>query len=493
LLYLQLSAARSVKKLHKFIVRSYLGPFVLTLFISIFILLMQWLWKYLDDLVGKGLDLNVIGELLFYASATLIPMALPLAILLSSIMTFGNLGEHYELVSMKSAGLSLWRIMSPLIVTTLIISGIAFYFSNNVLPHINLKIGSLLYSVREQKPALQIKEGVFYNGIEGYSIRVGRKDKDGRSIYNIMIYDHTQYRGNNILITAKEGTMQMSADKKYLILTLKDGYKYEEKLENSLDVMKPHPLTRIHFREQEVVFDLSGFNLERMDEDLFKNNYQMLTLKQLTHAIDSLSSKSTRKHEEITLQVYNNYLGKAKNAIQEADSLGIKTADQNPVFKMKPDQQLRVLETAANLTRAAQANLQGSIEELRVNDEVITRHEVEWHRKFTLSFACIVLFFIGAPLGAIIRKGGLGMPVVVSVIFFIFFHVLSITGEKFAKEGVLPAWQGMWMASAVLLPLGIFLTWKATADSTLFNIDSYLQPIRRLFIKTGTEQPPQKT
>ena len=472
-----------MKKLHKFIVKSYLGPFVLTLFISLFILLMQWLWKYLDDLVGKGLDLGVIGELLFYASATLIPMALPLAILLSSIMTFGNLGEHYELVSMKSAGLSLWRIMSPLIITTLVISGIAFYFSNNVLPVVNLKIGSLLYDVREQKPALQIKEGVFYNGIDGYSIRVGKKGQDGRSIYNVMIYDHTQYRGNNILVTAQEGKMEMSNDKKYLVLTLKNGYKYEEKVENSLDVMKPHPLTRIHFKEQEVLFDLSGFNLQRTDEDLFKNNYQMLNLGQLEHAMDSLENKSEKKYSEITLQVYKNYLGKAQRAIMNADSLGIKTAAENPVNNMKPDQQLKILETAANLTRAAQANLQGSMEELRVNDEVIMRHEVEWHRKFTLSFACLVLFFIGAPLGAIIRKGGLGMPVVVSVIFFIFFHVLSITGEKFAKEGVLPAWQGMWLASAVLLPLGILLTWKATADSSLFDIDAYLRPIKKLFIR----------
>lgn len=458
-----------------------MGPFVLTLFIAIFILLMQWLWKYLDDLVGKGLEMSVIGELLFYASATLVPMALPLAILLSSIMTFGNLGEHYELVSMKSAGLSLWRIMSPLIVTTIIISGIAFYFSNNVLPYVNLKIGSLLYSVREQKPGLQIKEGVFYNGIDGYSIRVNKKGEDGRSIYDVMIYDHTQYRGNNILITAQEGKMEMSADKKYLILTLKNGYKYEEKVENSLDIMKPHPLTRIQFKEQEVLFDLSGFNLQRMDEDLFKNNYQMLNLGQLTHAIDSLNDKSSNKSREITLQVYSNYLGKAQRAIAEADSMKILTSAENPLSKMKPDNQLRVLETAANLTRAAQANLQGSIEELRVNDEVITRHEVEWHRKFTLSFACIVLFFIGAPLGAIIRKGGLGMPVVVSMVFFILFHVLSITGEKFAKEGLLTAWQGMWMASAVLLPLGIILTWKATADSSLFDIDAYTRVFKRLF------------
>lgn len=460
-----------------------MGPFVLTLFIAIFILLMQWLWKYLDDLVGKGLDMSVIGELLFYASATLVPMALPLAILLSSIMTFGNLGEHYELVSMKSAGLSLWRIMSPLIVTTVIISGIAFYFSNNVLPYVNLKIGSLLYDVREQKPALQIKEGLFYNGIDGYSIRVGKKGKDGRSIYDVMIYDHTQYRGNNILITAQAGKMEMSADKKYLILTLKNGFKYEEKVENSLDVMKPHPLTRIKFREQEVLFDLSGFGLKRTDEDLFKNNYQMLNLRQLTNAIDSLENKSSGKHNEITLQVYRNYLGKAQKAISEADSMKAPVSLENPLKKMPPDRQLRVLETAANLTRAAQANLQGSIEELRVNDEVITRHEVEWHRKFTLSFACIVLFFIGAPLGAIIRKGGLGMPVVVSVVFFILFHVLSITGEKFAKEGILPPWQGMWLASAVLLPLGIILTWKATADSSLFDIDAYLRPIKKLFTR----------
>lgn len=456
----------------------------MTLFIALFILLMQFLWKYIDDLVGKGLEWHIIGELLFYATATLVPMALPLAILLSSIMTFGNLGEHYELVAMKSSGLSLWRIMYPLIITTVIISAIAFYFSNNVLPKANLKMGSLLFDVREQKPALQIKEGIFYNGIDGYSIRVGKKGQDGKTIYDVLIYDHTRsgYHGNTRVITAQEGKMEMSADKSYLFLTLRNGREYNEQVKGP-DLKQAHPLSRTKFREQRVMFDLSGFKLQRTDEELFKSNYQMLTLNQLNAAIDTLKAKGERRQSELVKQIQNNYLGKAQKIMRAVDTMTVSPGSKGTLEALSVREKLRVLETAANLARAAKNVVDGSISESRVNREVIMRHEVEWHKKFTLSFACCVLFFIGAPLGAIIRKGGLGMPVVVSVVFFIIFHVLSITGEKFAKEGVLPAWQGMWMASAILLPLGIFLTWKATADSSLFDIDAYIRPVRNLFIR----------
>jgi lipopolysaccharide export system permease protein len=456
----------------------------MTLFIALFILLMQFLWKYIDDLVGKGLEWHIIGELLFYATATLVPMALPLAILLSSIMTFGNLGEHYELVAMKSSGLSLWRIMNPLIVTTVVICGVAFFFSNVVLPKANIKMGSLLFDVREQKPALQIKEGVFYNGIDGYSIRVGRKGKDGKTIYDVLIYDHTRptYHSNTRVITAQEGRMEMSADKSYLYLTLKNGREYTEQIKGP-DLKQAHPLSRTKFKEQLVTFDLSGFKLQRTDEELFKSNYQMLNLSQLNEAIDTLEAKGKRRQYELVRQIQMNYLGKADKVMKRADSLKIAPGTQGSLEDMPIQDKLRVLETATNLARASKQVVDASISESKVNRDVITRHEVEWHKKFTLSFACFVLFFIGAPLGAIIRKGGLGMPVVVSVIFFIIFHVLSITGEKFAKEGVLPAWQGMWMASAILLPLGIFLTWRATADSSLFDIDAYIGPFKRLFAK----------
>jgi len=473
-----------VKKLHKFILQSYLGPFIMTLFIALFILLMQFLWKYIDDLVGKGLEWHVIGELLFYATATLVPMALPLAILLSSIMTFGNLGEHYELVAMKSSGLSLWRIMYPLIITTVVISGIAFYFSNNVLPKANLKMGSLLFDVREQKPALQIKEGVFYNGIDGYSIRVGRKGKDGKTIYDVLIYDHTRasFHSNTRVITAQEGKMELSPDKSYMYLSLKNGREYNEQLKSS-DMKQAHPLSRTKFREQVVMFDLSGFKLQRTDEELFKSNYQMLNLNQLNASIDTLEAKGQRRQYELVRQIRTNYLGKADKMMRTTDSLKTNTENKELLDAMTAQEKMRVLETATNLARAAKQVVDASISESKVNREVIMRHEVEWHKKFPLSFACFVLFFIGAPLGAIIRKGGLGMPVVVSVVFFIIFHVLSITGEKFAKEGVLPARPGMWMASAILLPVGIFLPCRATADPSMFDIDAHIGPVKRLFLK----------
>ena len=441
---------------------------------------MQFLWKYIDDLVGKGLEWYIIAKLLFYASATLVPMALPLAILLSSIMTFGNLGENYELVAMKSSGLSLQKIMLPLIITSIAISIVAFYFSNNILPYANLKMGSLLYDVREQKPALQIKEGIFYNGIDGYSIRVGKKDSDGKTLRNIMIYDHTQRVGNNKVIIAESGKMEISADKLYLILLLNNGRSYEEVADNS-NRPKAHPLLRSQFKEEEIQFDLSGFKLTRTDEDLFKSNYQMLNIRQLQNAVDSLEYKNLKRKEEFNQQLSTNFYSRVNSFLSKKTFIDHHSNINNFLNKLPKNERVKILETATSIARSAKTYIESSLNDFNNNHEIITRHKVEWHKKFTLSFACLVLFFIGAPLGAIIRKGGLGMPVVVSVIFFILFHVISITGEKFAKEGILPPYEGMWMAAAVLLPLGIFLTHKATADSSIFDIDIYIKPFRRLF------------
>lgn len=447
---------------------------------------MQFLWKYIDDLVGKGLEWYIIAKLLFYASATLVPLALPLAILLSSIMTFGNLAENYELVALKSSGLSLQRIMFPLVITSALISATAFYFSNNVLPYANLKMGSLLYDVRESKPALNIREGIFYNGIEDYSIRVGKKEKEGNMLKNILIYDHTERLGNNKVIIAESGKMEISADKQYLLLTLYNGYGYDDVMRDSEGAF--FPFFRNQFKEQLIRFDLSGFKLTRTNEELFKNNYQMLNIKQLRTAIDSLEIKGINRKEELTNHLTNNYYSRSSNFLRTQDSLKVHSSDINYLSTLEKSEKIRILETATNITRSAKTHLELSINEINTNNEIISRHKIEWHKKFTLSFACFVLFFIGAPLGAIIRKGGIGMPGVVSVVFFILFHVLSITGEKFAKEGVLPPYQGMWMASVILLPVGIFLTYKATVDSVLFDVNAYIAPFKKLFARNQSCQ-----
>lgn len=470
------------KKITLLILKSYLGPFVLTFAIVMFILLMQFVWKYIDDFVGKGLDWFIIMELMFYVAITMVPMALPLAILLASIMTFGNLAENYELTALKTAGMSLQRIMKPLTYTSFLMAIGAFLFANYVLPIANLKMGTLLYDITHQKPSLDIKEGVFYNGIQGYTIKISKKDRKKNILYNIIIYDHTQRQGNNKVILAKEGLMKISDDENYLIITLKDGHSYEEIISQNNKDYKP--LNRSSFKEETIMLDMSDFKLIRSDESLFKDNYQMLNLWQLSSEIDTLIKESKEREIAINEQVIRNYnlFSDTLKSNHSGDSLiTLMTKSKNWMDVYTPDEKNRIYDGALNIARTNQSYT--SISALSLKNEMtsVNRYKVEWHKKLTLPFACIVLFFIGAPLGAIIRKGGIGMPAVVSVCFFLIFHVLSISGEKSAKEGVWEAWQGTWLASAVLLPIGIFLTYKATHDSALFDIDAYTTPIKKLF------------
>lgn len=477
-----------MKTLHKFILKSYIGPFILTFFIAMFVFFMMFIFKYIDDFVGKGIGAATLSELFFYFSLTTIPMALPLAILLSSLMTFGNLGEHFELSALKSAGLSLQRIMLPLIITIVLLSVAAFYFSNNILPHTNLKAGALLYDVRESKPALLFKDGVFNNSIEGFSIRVGKKEQDGKSLRDVMIYDHREMQGNNSVLCAKRGKMQETADKMFLVLDLEDGVSYKDIADNAKDA-RTHPLIRDKFAERTIRFDLSEFKMSRTNEDLFKNNYQMLNLSQLQTTVDSLDTKIEKRRVDFGKQLRKSYYNKSTELL-EKNNAGKGTLSITDYIATLPKvQKMNIVETASNIARSAKAYAESISNDYYADYYSMLKYDVEWHRKFTLSIACIVLFFIGAPLGAIIRKGGLGMPVVISVIFFITFHVLSITGEKLAKEGSLPTYEGMWMATLILLPVGIFLTYKATADSTLFDTNVYFGWIKKLFNRFKKQQP----
>lgn len=469
-----------VKTLYKFILKSYIAPFVMTFFIAMFVFFMMFIFKYIDDFVGKGLGAGVLSELFFYFSLTTIPMALPLAILLSSLMTFGNLGEHFELTAMKSSGLSLQKIMTPLIVFIALLSVFAFYFSNNILPYTNLKAGSLLYDVRESKPALLFKEGVFNNSIEGFSIRVNKKDKDGKTLYDVMIYDHRAMHGNTTVLYAHSGVMEETADRNFLVLTLKDGVSYKEMAESPSD-LRNHPLLRDKFEERIIRFDLSEFKMSRTNEELFKSNAQMLTLSQLETAVDSLQMKNEKRRTDFGPQLRQSYYSRSDDFYKQLEKKKINAGAEDQFQHLNKTQKLAMIEMAANIARSAKAYCESVANDYESESFSVDRYNIEWHRKFTLSIACLVLFFIGAPLGAIIRKGGLGMPVVVSVLFFITFHILSITGEKLSKEGTLPPWQGMWIATVVLLPIGIFLTYKATSDSNLFDINAYLEPVKKIF------------
>lgn len=428
---------------------------------------MQFLWKYIDDLVGKGLEWYIISELMFYASATLVPLALPLAILVSSIMTMGDLAEHYELVAAKSAGISLQKILRPMLFTALMISGLAFYFSNYLLPYTNLKMGSLLYDVRQQKPALYIREGVFYNGIDGYSLKIGKKEADNQTLRNVMIYDHTAQRGNTKVIFAQSGKMAMSNDEKYLIVTLFDGNSFEEQNENKPYGKKTHPLLRSSFKSYQIRFDLSTFKLNRTNEDLFKDNYQMLNLNQLASSLDSFDLQLSKRKVEILQTLQSYYMTYRDSALSQKAFLD---STFGAIDTMKSE---AIYDNALGHARNVKSYLSSVSEELDGRNKMIARFAIEWHRKYSLSIACFILFLIGAPLGAIIRKGGIGTPVVVSVIFFLIFHVTSIIGEKFAREGVLEPRIGMWLSSALLFPVGVFLLYKATHDSALFDIEAY--------------------
>ncbi|MEI7596943.1 MAG: LptF/LptG family permease [Bacteroidota bacterium] len=521
-----------IKKLYILIIKSYLGPFAATFCIALFVLLMQFLWKYIDDLVGKGLEWHIIAELMFYTSSTFVPLALPLAILLSSIMTFGNLGEHSELTAIKASGISLQKIMRPLFVMSLIISLLAFYFSNNVLPIANLKMRSLLWDVRNQKPALNIKEGIFYDEIDGYVIKVRHKDPDGQNIGGVIVYDHTNKSGKYNITTAEKGKMYMTEDKRYLMFELENGNNYLEQNQNRDNVDK-QPFQRTKFEKQQMQFDLSSFSMERTDEELFKSNFQMLNISQLNTAVDTLyldmykeqdniqktalkryyylsqfidsQKDSTKKIKTVKETVSNN--NSATNSTQKPVNPGLyddfkgvnlsqNLSSVDPLFKLDsanidtnfinnfPEKYRGHIYDAAVIACKNQKEYVAVIKDVIYNQgRYINKHLIEIQRKFTLSFACLILFFIGAPLGAIIRRGGLGLPLVASVLLFVMYHILSITGEKMAKEGAWNIYYGMWFASGIFSPLGIILTIKATTDTPFFEKDFYLGLFKRLFKK----------
>ncbi len=468
-----------MKKLYQFTLKSFIGPFIATFCISIFVLLMQFLWLYIDDLVGKGLEWYVLAKFLLFASITLVPMALPLAILLSSLMTFGNLAENYELVAMKSAGLSLRKIMHPLTIAAVLICLTAFYFANNVLPWANLKMQSMLFDITHSKPSIKIKEGIFYNGINGYSIRTAKKSKDGKTLKDVMIYDHKSGLGNTKSTFADSGQMEIRGIKNVLVITLYNGYSYEDRISNQQEV-STRPFIRNQFREQTVVFDLSDFKMNKTDESLFKTNYQMLNISQLREAIDSMRKSGSVKAVATEIQLDNSHFLRSLQYLKEADS----SKDCKPYVKdyfnlLSKNEKSRIIENALNIARSSKSYLETAADEQHLNKQNILKFDVELDKKYTLSVSCLILFFIGVPLGAIIRKGGLGMPVVVSIVFFILFYIISITGERLAKEGSLPVYQGLWLAPAFFFPIGLFLTYRASTDSSLFDSSTYFSGIKK--------------
>ncbi|SFE33431.1 lipopolysaccharide export system permease protein [Chitinophaga sp. CF118] len=458
-----------MKKLDKLLVKTFIGPFVATFFVTLFVLVMQFLWKYIDDLVGKGLDTPVIIELITYTSANLVSLALPLAVLLSSIMTFGNLGESFELVALKSSGISLLRFMRPLLFVCTTIAVLAFLFNNYAMPVANLRAKSLLYDITNSKPAFNIKAGVFYTDIPDYTIKVASKEKDNKTIHQVMIFDHTSGGGDK-LILAEKGTMLLSADKRFLYFVLEKGWRYEER--NSRNTTTPGDLIRLGFREYKKAFDLSSFAFSRLDMGLFASNQQMLNVRQLDKAIDSLA-----KQEKIFSRTVNAYITTRYPFYKWQDTGWLASAPPLKVKHFKdiiPEKSLRyVTERTEQNIRDGISNLEGPAKEFADKHSTLLLHKVEWQRKFTLAFSCIVMFLIGAPLGSIIRKGGLGTPLIFAVIFFVIFNIFFMVGEKMARKDVMATWSGMWLSNIVLIPIAVFLIVKALNDSQLFNKDYY--------------------
>ncbi|MEI8141790.1 MAG: LptF/LptG family permease [Chitinophagia bacterium] len=463
------------KKLDILILRAFIGPFLAALTISIFVLTMQFFWLYIDDLVGKGLDTFIILKLVGLVSISMLTTAIPLALLFSSIMTFGNLGESFELIAIKSAGIPLVRFMRPLFIFAIFLAGIAFLLANNIIPVSQMRLTTLKYEIIISKPAIDLKEGIFYDKIEGYVIKLGKKEANDSIIKDIVIFEKRFGLQDN-MITAKSGVMRVTPDKKFLEFILYNGWRYQEK---GYRATTNTEFTRLNFKEYKKVFDLKSFQMTKTVDVIY--DPKMLSVRQLNTAIDSIQTMDSFFIKKTQSEIYP-YL----KFMFYKDSAKLFKGDQptqiNTFDSIIPKaQQGSIVESVGYQFSSLQNNLASLVTIYNERQYAETIHAIEWHRKFTLSFACIVLFLIGAPLGAIIRKGGLGAPMVSAIGFFVVFFLLNNFGEKLAKSGQWSVYAGMWLSSLFLIPVGLFLTYKAMRDSQLFNQEFYyrfLQPIK---------------
>ena len=462
-----------LKKLDILVIKAFIGPFIATFFITVLVLLMQFFWLWVDDFVGKGISTSVLFEFIWYQSAVLVPLALPLAILLSSIMTFGNLGESYELVAIRAAGISLLRFMRPLLFVTILICGIAFAFSNNIIPVATLKSRTLLQDIVRANPSFDLQEGVFYDRIPSFAIKVGKKEQDS-IIKDVIIYEQTNTAQDNFII-ASSGIMRASESRRYIEFVLHNGWRYEER-----GTPPNTEYIRLGFKEYKRMFDISSLGLQQRTADsVNKNNARMLSIRQLSVAIDSFK----KERNNINLRVRREVL--APFAFMRFMDSTWKTVPQKNKAKnfsnLVPDSiQSYITERVLNKLANARISNQIIVDQEQPQKKNLWSYQVEWHKKLMLSFSCIVLFLIGAPLGSIIRKGGLGSPLIFAIGFFMLFYFSSTSGEKAAREGSMSPLAGMWLSSFILLPIGLFLTYNAMRDSQLFNKEWYYRFWRKL-------------
>jgi lipopolysaccharide export system permease protein len=466
------------KKLDKLIIKAFVGPFIAVFFLTLLVLIMQFFWLWIDDFVGKGLSANIIFEFIGYQSTALVPLALPLAVLLSSLMTFGSLGENFELVAVKSSGISLLRFMRPLFFVSMLICGVAFLFSNYIIPVAVLKSQTLLADIVWAKPAFDIKEGVFYDKIDGFAIKVGKKEADS-IVHDVIIYEKGPGNLQDNFVIAKNGVMRTTSNHRFLEFNLRDGWRYQERG----DRLTPKTdFIRIGFKEYTKQFDLSTLGLrQRTSDTANRYNQRMQSMRQLGKAIDSIANTSKKYSEKVKRDVFSYF-----TFTKYLDSGYVKPdiSKKPPIKKfeelLRKDTVALVNQKAAILVGSFSLSSDITSSEFTSIRKDLRLYKIEWHKKITLSIACLVLFLIGAPLGSIIRKGGLGTPLVFAVFLFMFYFFFNTTGEKYVKEDVMTAFGGMWMATMTLIPVGIFLTYKAMHDSHLFNKEYYYRAGRKI-------------
>ena len=483
-----------LKKLHILVLKSFFPIFIATFFVSIFVLILQFLWLYVDDLIGKGLEAWVIFKLLFYASIEMIPLAMPIAVMLSSIMTFGNMGENYELTAIKAAGISVLRVFRPLIIVSALIAVFNYYLSDKIVPVASIKLETMLFDIRQRHPALNIQPGIFNYDIDGYVIRISHKNPNTDMMYDFLVYDHLNARANNRVIAADSGLIQMTRDYSYLILTLYHGCQYEEEPEKEMDFSKRHfPYREDYFDKYRVVIKLQGFKLQQTDYHIFGSSYQMLTSRQLRERIDSLLMQyHAREHFYVNL-LLNNYMFlrgikmyDRRDTFQYYNSLKIwRRLDPKkmPVIlnldkayqKMSLNNKSDVMAIALGYASRVYSQLNVAEIDLKTKKIWIAKHEIAYYRKLTFAVACLLFFFIGAPLGAIIRKGGFGFPVIVSIILYLIYYIISISSENLILQGSLNPAIGMWIATVIFVPIGIFLVYRVSTDRVVTNFDYIVQ------------------
>lgn len=457
--------------------------FMGTFFICLFIFMMQFLWRYVDELVGKGLEMTVLAQFFFYSALTLVPASLPLAILLAALITFGNFGERFELLAMKAAGISLLKIMRPLIIFICFVCCVSFYFQNVIGPKAQTKLWTLLISMKQKSPEVDIPEGVFYDEIEGYNLYVKHKNRKTGILYDVLIYNFEKGFENAQIIKADSGKLEMTADKQHLYLHLFSGEQFENLKSQNMN-QNNVPYRRETFREKHAIIEFnSDFNM--VDAGIMSGQSSSKDLKMLQAGIDSMKVQN----DSVGRAYFNEAMAssyKVVTNLTKEDTLKIQTAhmgqyDVDSLFNVSTlMQKQKIISTA--VSRAESAGSDWSFKGFTISqtESSLRRHMTSWHEKFTLSLACLIFFFIGAPLGGIIRKGGLGMPVVVSVLIFIVYYIINNTGFKMARDGQWVVWMGMWTSTAVLAPLGGFLTYKSNSDSVVLNADAYINWFKKI-------------